>query len=181
MIGKNGEQTSAVVSLTPHAQDNLHYTLDELYRAAELATGLPHDQIYMGGPPVDNVAIDREGQKTLRQSALFSALVGLGLSYWCMRQLYLTALIIACAIYSAGIALAAVYFTGSTMDAILYSMPPVVYTASLSGAIHIINYYRNAVHEGGLAGARARFETGLGPLHAFGCDDVHWSGIALHE
>ncbi len=156
LIGKNGKQTSAVVSLTPHAQDNLHYTLDELYRAAELATGLPHNEIYMGGPPVDNVAIDLEGQKTLRQLALFSALVGLGLSYWCMRQLYLTALIIACAIYSAAIALSAVYFTGSTMDAILYSMPPVVYTASLSGAIHIINYYRNAVHEGGLAGAPGR-------------------------
>ncbi|HEY4309465.1 MAG TPA: MMPL family transporter [Pirellulales bacterium] len=156
LVGKDKKQTSAVVSLTKHAQDDLHYTLDELYRAAELATDLPHKQIYMGGPPVDNVAIDMEGQKTLRQLAIFSALVGLGLSYWCMRQLYLTALIIAGAIYSAFIALAAVYFTGSTMDAILYSMPPVVYTASLSGAIHIINYYRNAVHEGGLAGAPGR-------------------------
>ncbi|HVU89923.1 MAG TPA: MMPL family transporter [Pirellulales bacterium] len=156
LVGKDGKQTSAVVSLTQHAQDKLHYTLDELYRAAELATGLPRSEIYMGGPPVDNVAIDLEGQKTLRQLALFSALVGLGLSYWCMRQMYLTVLIIACAVYSAVISLSLVYFTGSSMDAILYTMPPVVYTASLSGAIHIINYYRNAVHDGGLAGAAER-------------------------
>ncbi len=156
LVGKDGNKTSVVVSLTQKAQLNLHHTLDELYRAAELATGLPHEQIFMGGPPVDNVAIDLEGQKTLRQLALFSALVGLGLSYWCMRQLYLTGLIIACAIYSAVLALSAVYFTGNTMDAILYSMPPVVYTASLSGAIHILNYYRGTVQEFGLEGAPAR-------------------------
>jgi hypothetical protein len=156
LVGKNNEQTSAVVALSARGQKNLHQTLDELYRAAELATGLPRHDIYLGGPPVDNVAIDVEGQKTLRKLALLSAIVGLGLSYWCMRQLYLTALIIFCAVYSAGIALAAVYFTGSTMDAILYTMPPVVYTASLSGTIHILNYYRNAVHEGGVASAPGR-------------------------
>lgn len=156
LVGKDGIKTSVVVSLTQKAQQNLHHTLDELYRAAELATDLPHEQIYLGGPPVDNVAIDLEGQKTLRQLALFSALVGLGLSYWCMRQLYLTGLIIACAVYSAVLALSAVYFTGNTMDAILYSMPPVVYTASLSGAIHILNYYRGTVQELGVEGAPGR-------------------------
>jgi predicted RND superfamily exporter protein len=155
-IGRDGKQTSAVVSLSKQGQDDLHHTVAELYRAAQLAAGLPESEIYLGGPPVDNVAIDLEGQKTLRKLALFSALVGLGLSYWCMRQFYLTTLIIFCAVYSATIALAAVYYTGSTMDAILYSMPPVVYTASLSGAIHIINYYRNTVYETGRAGAPGR-------------------------
>ena len=146
----------AVVSLSPKGQNKLHHTLGELYRAAEMASGLPEDEIYMGGPPVDNVAIDNEGQRTLRQLAIMSAVVGLGLSYWCMRQVYLTVLIIVCAVYSAAIALALVYFTGSSMDAILYTMPAVVYTASLSGSIHIINYYRNTVYEGGREGAPGR-------------------------
>ena len=149
LVGKDHKQTSAVVSLSPKGQNKLHHTLGELYRAAEMASGLPEDEIYMGGPPVDNVAIDNEGQRTLRQLAIMSAVVGLGLSYWCMRQVYLTVLIIVCAVYSAAIALALVYFTGSSMDAILYTMPAVVYTASLSGSIHIINYYRNTVYEGG--------------------------------
>ena len=156
LVGKDRKQTSAVVSLSPKGQNHLHYTLGELYRAAEFASGLPEDEIYMGGPPVDNVAIDNEGQRTLRQLAIMSAVVGIGLSYWCMRQVYLTLLIIVCAVYSAGIALALVYFTGSTMDAILYTMPAVVYTASLSGSIHIVNYYRNVVYESGHEGAPGR-------------------------
>ncbi|MBI2823762.1 MAG: MMPL family transporter [Planctomycetia bacterium] len=155
LVGKD-EQTSAVVALTPKGQEDPHRSIEELTRAAELATGLSPEEIYMGGPPVDNVAIDNEGKKTLRYLATLSALLGLGLAYWCMRQWYLTILVFACAIYSAAIALALVHFTGNTMDAILYSMPPVVYTASLSGAIHIINYYRNTVHETGLQGAPGR-------------------------
>ena len=143
---------------------------------------MPHGEIYMGGPPVDNVAIDLEGQKTLRQLAFFSALMGLGLSYWCMRQLYLTVLIIACAVYSAAISLSLVYFMGSSMDAILYTMPPVVYTASLSGAIHIINYYRNAVHDGGLGRrCRVRGQTSLGSVYFVRRHDGHRPGFALHE
>jgi len=156
LVGRDQRQVSAVVALSPAGQADLHFTLAELHRAAEMATGLPKHDIYMGGPPVDNVAIDVEGSNTLRHLAVLSALVGLALSYWCMRQWSLTILICTAAVYSAAIALALVYFTGHMMDAILYSMPPVVYTAALSGSIHIINYYRNAVSEQGLAGAPGR-------------------------
>ncbi|MBI2825368.1 MAG: MMPL family transporter [Planctomycetia bacterium] len=155
LVGKK-DQVSAVVALTPKGQADPHRSIAELAKAAIEATGLPREEIYMGGPPVDNVAIDDEGQKTLRYLASLSALLGLGLAYWCMRQVYLTILIFSCAVYSACLALALVYFTGNTMDAILYSMPPVVYTAALSGAIHIINYYRNTVYETGLKGAPGR-------------------------
>ena len=127
-----------------------------------MATGLsPHD-IYMGGPPVDNVAIDDESAGTLHYLAGLSALSGLAFAYWCMRQWGLTVLICTTAVYGV-VALAMVYFTGNMMDAIMYSMPPVVYTAALSGAIHIINYYRATMAESGRSGAAGR------ALHAPGC------------
>ncbi|MES1213096.1 MAG: MMPL family transporter [Singulisphaera sp.] len=156
LVGKDHRQVSAVVSLSQAGQQNLHYTLAQLEKAAEIATGFAPHEIYMGGPPVDNVAIDNEGSSTLRQLAVLSAMVGVALAYWCMRQLSLTILICAAAVYSAAIALSLVYYTGSMMDAILYSMPAVVYTSALSGAIHIINYYRNVVSEHGLQGAPER-------------------------
>ncbi|HVU89818.1 MAG TPA: MMPL family transporter [Pirellulales bacterium] len=156
LVGKDHRQVSAVVSLSPKGQVDLHDTLAQLEKAAEMATGLSARDIYMGGPPVDNVAIDDESAGTLRYLAGLSALTGLGLAYWCMRQWGLTVLICTAAVYSALVALAMVYFTGNMMDAIMYSMPPVVYTAALSGAIHIINYYRATVGEGGRAGAAGR-------------------------
>jgi predicted RND superfamily exporter protein len=43
-----------------------------------------------------------------------------------------------------------------TVDAILLSMPAVVYVLGLSGAIHLVNYYRDERDERGLAGAVER-------------------------
>jgi len=54
---------------------------------------------------------------------------------------------------SAAMSLAFVWWSGQTTDAILMSMPSLVYVLGLSGAIHIVNYYRDAVREGGLDGA----------------------------
>ncbi len=61
-MGQDHRQVSAVVSLSPAGQIDLHYTIEQLERAAEMATGLGPRDIYMGGPPVDNVAIDDEAQ-----------------------------------------------------------------------------------------------------------------------
>ena len=42
------------------------------------------------------------------------------------------------------------------MNAILLTMPAVVYVAGISGAIHFANYYRDSVAERGVEGAPAR-------------------------
>src|SRR5207248_440819 len=49
--------------------------------------------------------------------------------------------------------IAFVWWLGSSMDAILMSMPALVYVLGLSGATHIINYYHEAVTDHGHAGA----------------------------
>ena len=57
---------------------------------------------------------------------------------------------------SAMMSLAFVWWLGSSIDAIMMSMPSLVYVLGLSGAAHIINYYHEAVDEHGHAGAPER-------------------------
>ena len=57
---------------------------------------------------------------------------------------------------SAVMSLACVWWLGSSVDAIMMSMPSLVYVLGLSGAAHIINYYHEAVDEHGYAGAPER-------------------------
>ena len=120
-----------------------------------------HEGIYLGGPPVDNVAIDVEGECTLYRLAGLSALVGLGISWLCFRSIRLTIMVFFVALLAAGIGLASVFFSGvfykgNTVDAILLSMPSLVYVLAISGAVHIINYYHDAVREHGLERAPER-------------------------
>jgi uncharacterized protein len=111
--------------------------------------------VRLGGPPVDNVAIDVEGERTLYRLAVLSAIVGLTISWFCFHSMRLTFLVFFTALLAAGTSLAIVAFTGfilpwATVDAIMLTMPSLVYVLAISGAIHIVNYYHDAIHETGL-------------------------------
>lgn len=108
------------------------------------------DGVIIGGPPVDNVAITYEGEYTLYRLAGLCAVIGLFLAWLCFRDVRLTMFVFWISILCAGIALACVSLTGSSCDAILLSMPALVYVLAMSGSVHLINYYHDAIREHGL-------------------------------
>ncbi len=171
LIGPDGEQTCLIVSLTPEASFHLKDVLGRgqkrvfklradlppgLIHRAVAKAGIPADQVHFGGPPVDNIAIDEEGEKTLVRLAGVSGLLGLALAYWSLRSVKLTMVVFACGVLSAAASLATIWATGETVDAVVLSMPSLVYVLSISGAVHFINYYRDAVLESGMYRATER-------------------------
>jgi predicted RND superfamily exporter protein len=162
LIGDDGRSTCLVVTLTEAAKGkNLRPTLGEIRRIASEECNIPDDEIRLGGPPVDNVAIDVEGERTLFRLAGLSAVVGFGISMLCFRSMRLTWIVFWIALLCAGLALTFVaavglFFPGSsygTCDAVLLSMPSLVYVLAISGAIHIVNYYHDSAKSNGLEGA----------------------------
>ena len=164
-------------------------------RILELAigeSGIAPENLNLGGPPCDNVAIDEEGTITLKNLIGLSALIGITLAYLSFRNVRITIMLFFTGGVSAMASLAYVWFGGMNMDAILMSMPSLIYVLGLSAAVHIVNYYRDACHEFGhkLAVERAighswfpcllaAFTTALGlgslmtsklaPIWKFGC------------
>ena len=120
------------------------------------------DGLILGGPPVDNAALDREGTQTLLRLAGFCALISVTLAIICLKDIRLTMFVFWVSILSAGVALAMVSFTGGKCDSILLSMPALVYVLAMSGSIHLVNYWQDAVREKGLDNAAERTVT-----HAF--------------
>lgn len=156
LFGPDGEQTCAVITLSELGKENLRHTVGTIYDIAELECDLPREKIRMGGPPIDNVAIDIESERTLYRLAAGSAFVGLGIAWLCLRSVRLTLIVFTAAVYAAAMSLAAVWYAGERMNAILLTMPSLVYVLSISGAIHIVNYFRDAAQEEGLDGATDR-------------------------
>ncbi len=109
-----------------------------------------------GGPPIDNVAIDEEGTVTLVRLVGYSGLVGLFVAFVCFRSVNLTIMIFLVGVSAGVLGLAITYWTGGIVDAILMTMPSLLYVLGLSGAIHIVNYYRDEVREQGIDGAAGR-------------------------
>ncbi len=122
-------------------------------RILELATGecgISTANVHMGGPPCDNVAIDEEGTNTLMRLVSLSAIVGILLAYLSFRSIRITCMLFFVAGVSAISSLSYIWYAGSTLDAILLSMPSLVYVLALSSAVHLVNYYRDACKETGV-------------------------------
>lgn len=162
-------QTCVVLTLTDAAKQNLHLAVGRgllgkprglLYEMAEECNIAPKDGtgegLWLGGPPVDNVAIDEEGTITLVRLVGLCAVVGIGLSLICFRSITATIMVFFVGGISAVMSIAFVWWLGGSMDAILMTMPALVYVLGLMVATHIINYYHEAVTEHGYEGASER-------------------------
>lgn len=173
LLGDESRTTCLLAFIAPQLTANnraMRTAVDRIEQMAHTECGVPLDAIHMGGPPVDNVTIDKEGERTLIRLAGLSGLVGIVLSYLCFRSWTLTGMVFFTAAVNAGLSLAIVFYYGvfevfglgaaepryGKADAILMSMPAVVYVLALSGAIHLVNYYRDARRDGGLFAAAER-------------------------
>jgi len=143
-------QTCLVLTLADTARANLHAAIDEIRKVATMELNIPEHQIHMGGPPVDNVSIDKAGQTSVTILFGLSLVVGFFVSWWSLKSKALVAMVLASGVYSMFASLAVVWYSGYPVDAILLTMPSLVYVATTSGAIHLANYYRDQLAETGV-------------------------------
>ena len=143
-------KTCLVLTLADMARSNLHGAIDEIRKVATAECGIPDSAIHMGGPPVDNVSIDKAGQTSVTILFGLSLVVGFFVSWFSLKSKTLVAMVIASGVYSMFASLALVWYSGYPVDAILLTMPSLVYVATTSGAIHLANYYRDQLAETGV-------------------------------
>ena len=143
-------KTCLVLTLADMARTNLHGAIDEIRKVATDECGIPDSAIHMGGPPVDNVSIDKAGQTSVTILFGLSLVVGFFVSWFSLKSKTLVAMVIASGVYSMFASLALVWYSGYPVDAILLTMPSLVYVATTSGAIHLANYYRDQLAETGV-------------------------------
>jgi uncharacterized protein len=177
-------QTCLVLTLSDLARSNLHGTIDLIRQVAADECAIPEETLRLGGPPVDNVAIDKAGQSSVTILFGLSLVVGFIVSWLSLRSKLLVALVIASGVYSMFASLAVVWYTGYPVDAILLTMPSLVYVATTSGAIHLANYYRDQIAETGIqqgAAGRALHHALLPLSLATGTTAIGLATLAVSE
>lgn len=155
LVGPDGEQTCAVLTLSDESRLALKPMIREVRTAAE-EVGLPAEDVHLGGPPVVNAAIDVSSSQSLVRLAGLAGVIGLVVAWFCFRTVRLTLIVFIVAGYSAMLSLAVVPLCGVPLNAILITMVPLVYVAAMSGAIHLSNYYLDCLKIGEPASAVGR-------------------------
>lgn len=150
LIGKDGKTTCCVLLLTEVGVKERQKAIPVLLDVARRECEFSEQQLRVVGPPMDAYMIDTESVASMRMFVLPSALITLLLCRICMRSWPYTFLVFGIAVFGELLALALVYYSGETMNAVLIVLPPLVMVLTVSAAVHLVNYYHDEVRLHGL-------------------------------
>ncbi|WP_339733757.1 MMPL family transporter [uncultured Gimesia sp.] len=126
--------------------------------AAASKSGIPAEGLHMGGRPVAGAALNQMVKQSSwntaypvwqfhkRSVTLFSGLIGIALAFLMLRSLRLSCLVLLVSYYTTFVAVSVVPLTGGTMNMVLVVMPTLLTVLTLSGSIHVANYWKHAAH-----------------------------------
>lgn len=124
--------------------------------AAEV--GISDTDFHMGGRPVATAELNAEVKHAAwnadvpwyrlheRSVVLLSGIVGVVLAFVMLRSVRLAAMVLLVAYYTVLVTVALVPTTGGNMNMVLVVMPTLLLVLTISGAIHVANYWKHAVH-----------------------------------
>ena len=159
LVGPDGTDdpaTCVVAFLSNSGWINRKSTVAAVYEIAG-SMGLKPEELRVGGPAIDSVAIDAVSEQWLLPLLGLSVLCAIVIAWRCLRKARFVLSVFFYALFAMGVSLSIVHCCGSKMDAVLITMPSLVYVLAVSSAVHMTGYYRNAVGEVGTLEA---------PLHA---------------
>lgn len=150
-----GTMAALSVTLTEAGGHDHLASLAAIRKAAE-SVGIPEETLRLGGRPVAGALINQAVKHTAwntaapgwdllnRSPVLLSVIVSVTLSYVMLKSLRLCVLVQAVSIISAAAAVALIAPTGGSMNMVLIVMPTLLMVISVSGTIHVCNYWKNS-------------------------------------
>ncbi len=125
-------------------------------RAAADEVGIAAESFRLGGGPVAASALNQAVMRSAwdrdyplwmlhqRSVLVASGLIGLLLTFYLMRSLRLGLLVLAVSYFTPLVTVALVPVTGGSMNMVLVVMPSLLLMLTISGSIHVGNYWRHA-------------------------------------
>lgn len=155
IIGPDGKTSGAVVVLSEEGTVKGQKSISLITSVASQIEGLDPDEIKLAGYSVQMAAVDRASLATLYQMAVPAGFAVMFAAWFFLRNIPLTLSVGIIAGFCQAVSLATVYYLGEPMSGMLVIMPVLIIVIFVSGAVHLINYYSDAVHESGPRNAAA--------------------------
>ena len=147
LIGPDRRTTCVVLTTSAKGMADRSAAVAELTRIAEQEFQLDPAELKLAGPTVDAAMIDSESRRLLFQLAGLSALLTLLVAALRLRSLRLALSVLFAAGYCTIVGLSVLYFSGGRMNLLMTMLPPLIYILSISSAVHLVNYFRDAQAE----------------------------------
>ncbi len=150
-----GTPVSLVVTFSEAGEADRKVALEDIDRIAAECF-IPLGSLHRGGRPVGSSMLNDEVQKAMfnpegpwyaRSVILVSTLVSFILAFFMVRSFRLGVLVQVVAIYATLTTVALVPLSDKTMNMVLIVMPTLLSVLTLSGAIHLVSYWKHAARQ----------------------------------
>jgi uncharacterized protein len=148
-----GAPAAITVVLSPIGSQSVSRTI-EVVQSAAARIGIPADELRLGGGPVGRSRLNQMAERALwnpeypawnlfkRSPILLSMLVGSVLVLVLLKSIRQTLIVLIASAYVCLATVALVPALGDSLNMVLVVMPPLLLVVTMSGAIHLINYWK---------------------------------------
>ena len=165
MIGPDQETTCLLAYPRIEIPDYQKLSLVKAYQLAEESVGVLPADLKVGGPTADGATLEAESKRSLNTFLWISVILVSGLTWFRMRDLPLTILVIFFSGICSATSLSILYWCGGKMNLTLIMLPTLTFILGVSGCVHIVNYYRKASTLGyGIRSADQAMADGMYPV-----------------
>ncbi len=145
LVEADGATTCLVLSISSLGKNDRMRAVREIEIQAAEKCRIDASELRLAGPTVDAAAIDAESRHLLFHLAGISALVSFVVASLRLESIRMAIMILLVSVYCTALSLAILFFTGGEMNLLMTMLPPLIYVLSISSAVHLANYYRDAV------------------------------------
>ena len=144
LVGNDGKTTCILAFPAAGLQDRRTEIVGLVRGLAKEQLGLTADQLRIGGPTADGAAVDVESKKSLNQFLWMTVVAVFLLTWYRLRDLPLSLIVLVHSVLCAGASLAILYWSGGKMNLTMVMLPTLTFILGVSGCVHMANYYRKA-------------------------------------
>lgn len=156
LVGPDRQLTAGIIQLTKAGAVQQHAVIELIYKVAKSSAGVSRDDVKLGGSVYEAVTFDVECEHSLKAFVVPAMLATLIIAWICLRQVELVLVVVVVGGFSRYMSLAFIYYTGGTLDPIMIVIPVLVMVLTVSGAIHVVNYFLDEERAEGVFGAGRR-------------------------
>ena len=165
LIGPDRKTTCIIAYPYSEHKNKRKEIVVKVYELAEEHLGLSRKEVHLGGPTVEGAEISIESKKSLERYLPMSFGFVFLLIWFRLRDLRLAVLVMLFSWLCSLISLAGLHWCGGQMNLTLVMLPALTFILGVSGAIHMVNYYRKASSMGhGLLSADQAIVDGAYPV-----------------
>ncbi len=148
LIGRNGTDACLVAMISEDAGNQKRKeAIDAVFQIISEETNLGRDDIFVAGPTIDSIVIDDISRYSQRMLLPFFLGLCFLLLFCCLRNFYVAGLVFAVALMNEELGGALLFWTGTHADSISMLITSLVYVLTISGGMHLVNYYRETLSQ----------------------------------